>query len=116
MEDFEWGTIDRKQWRSVPHISGALATEADIKAGRAVFYLGNAEEAPATPGQLQLPALALWRDADLGDAVLAVVVIQVELGAEEFAGIRFLEGGNGVCLLRELEIVAEDDPRWWNAG
>ena len=116
MADFEWGPVDRNQWRSVPHISGVIATEADVRAGRAVFFLGNADEVPASAGQVQLPALALWHDPDLGNTVRAVVVIQVEIGQQELAGIRFLEGGNGVCLLGELEIVGEDEPRWWNAG
>jgi hypothetical protein len=116
MDDFAWGPIDRERWRSVPHISGALATEADVKAGRAVFFLGNVDDVPARPGKIQLPALAMWPDSDLDDALRPVVVIQVEVGQEELAGIRFLDGGNGVCLLEELEMVGEDDPRWRDAG
>lgn len=115
MEDYAWGSVDRTQWRSVPHISGALATEADVRAGRAVFYLGNLDEVPARPGDLPLPALALWHDPDL-DAVRPVIVIQVEVGQQEFAGFRFLEGGNGLGFLDELDLVGEDESRWWSAG
>ena len=37
-----------------------VATEADVKAGRAVFYLGNLDEVPARPAEMELPALAWW--------------------------------------------------------
>jgi hypothetical protein len=65
----------------------------------------------AQPSSVHLPALALWPDPDLG-AQRPVVVIQLELGEQDFAGIRFLEGGNGVCLLEELEMIDENDRRW----
>jgi hypothetical protein len=90
---------------------GALATEEDVEAGRAVFFLGNLDEVPARPSAMHLPALALWSDPELG-ARRPVIVIQVELGQQHLAGIRFLEGGNGVCLLEELELIDESDPRW----
>jgi hypothetical protein len=111
MEEVLWGPINPAQWHRVPHMSGALATEEDVKAGRAVFFLGNRGEVSARPSALRLPALALWPDPELG-ASRPVVVIQVELGQKGFAGIRFVEGENGVCLLEELEMIDEDDPRW----
>jgi hypothetical protein len=111
MDDPLWGPIDRARWRRVPHTSGSLATEKDVKAGRAVFFLGNVDELPAEPATIPLPALALWSDPELG-AHRPVIVIQIEIGEQQFAGIRFLEGGNGVCLLEELEMIDEDDARW----
>lgn len=111
MDDPLWGPIDRDHWRLVPHVEGVLATEADVKAGRAVFFLDNLDAIPARASSKRLPALALWPDPDLG-AHRAVIVIQIEIGQRELAGIRFLEGGNGVCLLEELEMIEEDDRRW----
>ncbi len=111
MEDPLWGPIDRTQWRRVSHMSGTLATEDDVKAGRAVFFLGNLDEVPARPSTLRLPALAWLRARALGTP-RPVIIIQVELGQKQFAGIRFLEGGNGVCVLDELELIDENDPRW----
>ena len=73
--------------------------------------LANPDEVPARPAAVRLPALALWPDPESG-AHRPVVVIQVELGQKNVAGIRFLEGGNGVCLLEELEIIDESDRRW----
>ena len=111
MEDPLWGPIDRARWRLVPHMDATLATEADVEAGRAVFFLGNLDEVSARPSSTPLPALAFWHDPDLG-VHRPVVVIQIELGQKKLAGIRFLEGGNGVCLLEELEMIGEDDRRW----
>ena len=111
MEDDLWGPVDRARWRSVPHMDGTLATERDVEEGRAVFFLGNARKGPAQPATLRLPALALWPDSD-GGSHRQVIVIQVEIGRQEIAGIRFLEGGNGVCLLRELEFIDDTDRRW----
>ena len=34
-----WGPIDIERWRELPHLSGKLASEADVAAGRAVFHL-----------------------------------------------------------------------------
>jgi hypothetical protein len=111
MKDPLWGPIDRTQWRAVPHMDGALASESDVKAGRAVFFLDNLDEVPARPSSTPLPTLALWPDPEVG-VRRPVVVIQIELGQKELVGIRFLEGGNGVCLLQELEMIDEDDHRW----
>ena len=111
MEDDLWGPVDRARWRSVPHMDGTLATERDVEEGRAVFFLGNARKGPAQPSTLRLPALALWPDSDRRSH-RPVIVIQVEIGQQKIAGIRFLEGGNGVCLLEELEFIDDTDRRW----
>ncbi|HSY40200.1 MAG TPA: hypothetical protein VLA79_11750 [Polyangia bacterium] len=92
-------------------MDGTLATERDVEEGRAVFFLGNPRKVPAQPSTIRLPALALWPDSD-GGSHRQVIVIQVEIGRQEIAGIRFLEGGNGVCLLRELEFIDDTDRRW----
>jgi len=112
MIDELWGPIERNQWQQVPCMTGRLATEADVKAGCAVFYLGNVDEAPARPADLKLPALALQRDEDSGD-LTPVVVIQVEEGESQcMVGVRFFPGGNGICSLEELELIDERDPRF----
>jgi hypothetical protein len=38
MDDLLWGPIDQAKWALVPHISGALATEDDVKTGRAASF------------------------------------------------------------------------------
>ena len=75
--DNRWGPIDRAHWRDVPHMKGRVATEADVKEGRAVFFLANVDEVHASPANLELPALALLHSAEL-EQQTPVVVIQAE--------------------------------------
>ena len=107
-----WGPIERHLWRQVPCMTGRLATEDDVKAGRAVFYLGNPEEVPAWPAEIELPAPALLRDDDSGTLTPVVVIQAEESEIRCTVGIRFLTGGNGLCLLEELEFIDEDDQRF----
>jgi len=120
--DADWGALSPEAWASVPHISGRLATERDVAAGHAVFYLNNTDEMPARPGDINLPALAVLR-SEGPEPECVVVVIQIELGeAQDFAGVRFFDGGNGVCALGELMFISESDSRFvgllagWQSG
>jgi hypothetical protein len=38
-----WAAIDRKGWRGVPCLVDRIATEQDVKEGRATFYLNNTD-------------------------------------------------------------------------
>jgi hypothetical protein len=97
-------------------MDGVLATEADVREGRATFFLGNLDEVPAVPWSKVLPACAIFRgDGDVAPA--PVVVIQVEVGPRfTMVGYRPLSGGNGICMLDEVEFVVDDDPRWPSTG
>lgn len=102
----DWGAINEDDWRDVPHVTGRLATEDDVREGRAVFYLDGAEG--AQPGQVPIPSLALLRDED-GNGTTTVVVIQAEIFRDECTvGYRPLEGGNGICLLEEITLLPRD--------
>jgi hypothetical protein len=113
MREDLWGPIDPDRWRETPHLAGSTATELDVKAGRAVFYSptgpSNIEN---TVHAMQLPAPALLHESDQTTPA-AVVVIQAECGPRGvIAGYRPLAGGNGACLLEELEFIPESDPRF----
>jgi hypothetical protein len=100
-----WGPIDPDRWQEVPCTRARVAEEEDVKQGRAAFYFGNLSEVPAWPEDLKLPALATWTDDSTGQR-RRVVVIQAERSANQCTvGFRFLDGGNGVCLLEELEFA-----------
>lgn len=104
MTDQLWGPIDLTRWRDVPFVSGRVATEGDVEAGRAVFYIDGEAEAVGAPAAL--PALALHTDES--GTIAKVVVIQLERSdGGEVAGVRFLAGGNMVCTLAELRFVDE---------
>jgi hypothetical protein len=106
-----WGTIDRSGWRNAPHMRDRVATEEDVKAGRAVFHFQNLDEVPAWPADVQLPALALWRK-ESGKQVPVVVIHLQESATQRTAGVRYFDGGNGVCLFDELEFIDETDPQF----
>ena len=44
-----------------------------------------------------------------------VVIIQAEiLAGQTFLGVRYLNGGDGVCMLDEAELLPEPDERFQN--
>jgi hypothetical protein len=111
-----WGPIAMANWRETPCIRGRAATEDDANAGRAVFYLDVSEGQESHPVDLDLPRCAILHEEDEGD--LPVIVIQAENGnngtgaVELIAGYRPLTGGNGICMLYQLELLPEPDHRF----
>jgi hypothetical protein len=94
----------------------AVATEDDVKAGRAVFYLDLSVGQESHPGALNLPCCALLHDEN--SKATPVIVIQVEESdnrsgsVKVFAGYRPLTGGNGICMLHQLELLEYPDHRF----
>lgn len=110
MTNDPWGPIRPELWNAVPAIRDRPATESDVHGGIAVFYMGT-DSQEALP--LTLPQPAFYVDAETGD-MTPVVVIQAETsGAEHIVGLRYLDGGHGVCLLGELMFVEESDIAHW---
>ena len=99
MEDL-WGPIAASEWHSTPCVTGRPATEADVKAGSAVFYVqGDSAAAP-----MDLPCCAIQSLED-GSAE-RVIVIQAELAPHgKIFGVRPLTGGNGICTATELRLL-----------
>jgi hypothetical protein len=102
-EDDLWGPIDMARWTRTPCVSGRLATEKDVKEGRAAFCIeGGVDASPAT--DVELPALGIQVDEDSGEE-LPVVVIQAEIvDGECLFGVRYVDGGNGVCTPEEIRL------------
>ncbi|HEY8012159.1 MAG TPA: hypothetical protein VIE67_14305 [Rudaea sp.] len=95
-----WGPIQASDWRSAPSVAGRPATEADVLAGAAVFYV----EGDTAAVQMQLPCCAIHTLGDGSEE--SVVVIQAELGPQgTILGVRPLAGGNGVCLATEVRLL-----------
>ena len=111
-----WGPIAMASWHATPCIRGQVATEADVKDGRAVFYLDLSAGQKSRPFDLALPCCAILHGEN--DRDVPVIVIQIETSINSvnevkiFAGYRMLAGGNGVCLLNELEVLNEPDGRF----
>ena len=109
-----WGPIAMANWRETPCIQGRTATEDDAKAGRAVFYFDLSEGQRSRPVDLDLPRCAILHEED--EAGLPVIVIQAEEGdngtLQLIAGFRPLTGGNGICMLYQLELIPAPDHRF----
>jgi hypothetical protein len=111
-----WGPITTNSWYTTPSIRGRVATEGDVKDGRAVFFLGLSGGQESRPFDLALPCCAILHGENEAD--LPVIVIQAETSintinqAKTFAGYRLLGGGNGICLLHELDLLSEPDARF----
>jgi len=117
MSDNLWGPIDIRSWRAVAHITGRVATEADVRAGSAAFFTPvGPQYISNTPHSMPLPAPAIVR-ADDQPRPIPVIIIQAEQGPNGvLIGYRPLKGGNGVCSLSEVELLGENDPRFRTAG
>jgi hypothetical protein len=111
-----WGQIAIDSWHATPCIWGRVATETDVRDGRAVFHLDLSEGQKSRPFALALPCCSILHGED--EREVPVIVIQVETSinnenqVKTFAGYRLLEGGNGICLLHELELLNEPDTRF----
>ena len=96
-----WEALTSASWRSVPSVQGRVATDADVQAGRAVFYVPTGSK----PYPLSLPVCAIHRDEETGKATSIVVIQAEEAPGQIVLGARPLEGGNMVCTLPEVELV-----------
>lgn len=95
-----WGPIAAADWQSTPCIVGRAATEADVKAGCAVFYV----KGDSAPAPINLPCCAI-QTLDCG-AEQPVVVVQAEkIPDGTLLGVRPLTGGNGVCQDYEVRLL-----------
>jgi streptomycin 3"-adenylyltransferase len=98
-----WGPISRSEWRDVPYITGRPATEADVRAGVAVFYVQGDSEAAA----MSLPCCAIQYHEDGSEE--PVVVIQAEIALYGVnLGVRPLSAQVG--LTRALDIMRNTVP------
>jgi hypothetical protein len=97
-----WGPVSLDEWRSVPCVSGRPATEDDVRAGRAVFYVQG--ESAAAP----IPLPSCTTQTLENGTKQRVVVIQAEIGPQgTILGVRPLSGGNGACMDFEVEFLPE---------
>ena len=94
-----WGPIDLKSWQAVACVSARQATEADVRQGRAVFYIDGQSE----PHEMKIPCLGL--QLKQGGPEVKVVIIQAENSPSgPILGVRYFDGGNGICTLDEVRI------------
>lgn len=95
-----WGPLSVSEWRTVPCIMGRSATEDDVVAGRAVFYV----QGHSDPAQFNLPCCGFQLLEDGSEE--PVVVVQAEHSPQGIIlGVRPLCGGNSVCMETEVRLL-----------
>ncbi len=108
--DSLWGKVHVEQWQQTPCLRDRVATEQDVMDGRAVFYLGNADDIGAVHVDIGLPHCAIVH-ADGAD-IPAVVVQPERADSKHYIGYRPISGGNGLCALSEVELLSGPDARF----
>jgi hypothetical protein len=95
-----WDSIAANDWRDIPCVVGRPATEADVAAGSAVFYVPGKSAAAS----MALPCCAIQVLEDGSEQ--PVVIIQAELAPHgTVLGVRPLSGGNGICMATEVRLL-----------
>ena len=106
MTENKFGPIELNDWKNIPFTKGRLATKEDIDLGKAVFQIdGKGQE--HIPLEIEIPSLAYHIDQETNEKTKVVVIQGEQVGNEKVVGIRFLNGGDGVCMLFELEFISE---------
>ena len=97
-----WGSIAASKWRDTPCVFGRPATEADVAAGCAVFYVPG--ESVAASMTIPCCAIQLLEDG----SEQPVVIVQAELAPHgTILGVRPLSGGNGICMAAEVRLLPD---------
>lgn len=104
-----WGPLAEGEWRRAPVTSGRPATEADVFAGRAVFFIPSGSQSH----KMALPICGLHHDLTKGKATPVVIIQAEDAEGQTILGVRLVVGGNMVCTAAEVEIVSEPDARFF---
>lgn len=95
-----WGPISIGDWCNTPCLSGRIATEDDVTAGTAVFYI----QGESSPVSMSLPCCAYQRLENGTEQ--PVVIVQAEHAPHGIVlGVRPLNGGNSICLATEVRLL-----------
>ena len=103
-----WGPVDCDRWQEIPCLIGRFATEYDVRAGRAVFFLGTPEEIGVRFADIGLPHCAVLTNDD-GEQVPVIIIQSEQAGDKHYVGYRSLEGGNGVAFRQEVQLLDAPD-------
>jgi len=90
-----------------------VATLDDVQAGKAVFALGDTEEARVI--DMELPQPVIWWEDD-GEQAAVIVQAEAHVGPGgdlmEVLGLILPDGGGAVALLDDVDLVDDTDPTW----
>ncbi|KAK0331502.1 MULTISPECIES: hypothetical protein [Brevundimonas] len=111
--DEDGGGFDVDDWSRLTPFTGAVATLDDVQAGKAVFALGDTEEARVI--DMELPQPVIWWEDD-GEQAAVIVQSEAHVGPDgdlmEVLGLILPDGGGAVALLDDVDLVDDTDPTW----
>jgi hypothetical protein len=111
--DEDGGGFDVDDWARLTPFNGAVATLDDVQAGKAVFALGDTEEARVI--DMELPQPVIWWEED-GEQAAVIVQAEAHVGPDgdlmEVLGLILPDGGGAVALLDDVDLVDDTDPTW----
>lgn len=111
--DEDGGGFDVDDWSRLTPFNGAVATLDDVQAGKAVFALGDTEEARVV--DMELPQPVIWWEED-GEQAAVIVQAEAHVGPDgdlmEVLGLILPDGGGAVALLDDVDLVDDTDPTW----
>lgn len=110
---FEDGGFDVDDWTRIPAFVGTIASLEDVQARKAVFALGDTQN--ARPIDMELPQPVIWWSEDGQEAAVAVQAESHETEdgeTMEVLGLILPDGGGAVALLEDVDLVDDSDPVW----
>ncbi len=111
--DEDGGGFDVDDWARLTPFNGAVATLDDVQAGKAVFALGDTEDARVI--DMELPQPVIWWEED-GEQAAVIVQAEAHVGPDgdlmEVLGLILPDGGGAVALLDDVDLVDDTDPTW----
>lgn len=111
--DEDGGGFDVDDWARLTPFTAAVATLDDVQAGKAVFALGDTEEARVI--DMELPQPVIWWEDD-GEQAAVIVQAEAHVGPDgdlmEVLGLILPDGGGAVALLDDVDLVDDTDPTW----
>lgn len=111
--DEDGGGFDVDDWSRLTPFAGAVAALDDVQAGKAVFALGDTEEARVI--DMELPQPVIWWEED-GEQAAVIVQAEAHVGPDgelmEVLGLILPDGGGAVALLDDVDLVDDTDPTW----
>lgn len=111
--DEDGGGFDVDDWSQLTPFAGVVATLDDVQAGKAVFALGDTEEARVI--DMELPQPVIWWEDD-GEQAAVIVQAEAHVGPDgelmEVLGLILPDGGGAVALLDDVDLVDDTDPTW----
>jgi hypothetical protein len=111
--DEDGGGFDVDDWSRLKAFAGAVATLDDVQARKAIFALGDTEEARVI--DMELPQPVIWWEED-GEQAAVIVQAEAHVGSDgdlmEVLGLILPDGGGAVALLDDVDLVDDTDPTW----